>query len=205
MPRAIFRKGQLISIHSWGEEEDEILRREYRHTKSSLVALHNRLKLGKEVIRQRLIRIGILKKGKIWTPYEDEQLRAEYGNIPTSVIAKKHQRTESAVTRRAYNLGLSKYEREGWYTMEEVCQFFGVSPTWIKRRMNDGHHLDVVPFDPEKIPKKNSSSPYYISRESLREFLRRCPGELNGKDVDMVVVVDILAGIKVETYEQCEE
>jgi len=201
MPRVIFRKGQSIRIHSWTEEEDEFLRKNFKHSRASLRAISKELGLGMEVVRQRLYAIGIKKKDKVWSSNEDASLTREYSSMPTPAIARAHNRTERSITARAYKLHLSKIERDGCFTMEEATQILGVDTAWLRRRMNNGHHLEAVPFDPERPPKKGNCAPWCITRKALRDFIRAYPSELSGRDVDLVTIVDLLVGIKTNTYE----
>ena len=43
---------------------------------------------------------------KLWTPAEVEYLKANYGTVFNGVLAKRMQRTKSAITNKAIQLGI---------------------------------------------------------------------------------------------------
>lgn len=58
--------------------------------------------------------------GRAWEGYEDDAIRNRCGKEPISGIAKRLGRTESAVVKRAYRLGVSiAYKNLPWTTLED--------------------------------------------------------------------------------------
>ncbi|MDD4985923.1 MAG: hypothetical protein PHQ43_09050 [Dehalococcoidales bacterium] len=196
-PETIFRYGKWVKIHSWTTEEDEILRREYTFTLKSLDVLALKLGVTNNAVRQRLTRLGLLKLNiRKWTPEEEEYLRENYTQLSTRTLAVKLHMSRNAVVRKAHRLHVTQRVRDGWFTLSEVSKILGVDAGWVTRRIHNGHHLEMAPHSEDKVPKQGSYAAWHISEEALCDFIRRYPEELSGHNVDFVMLVDILAGIK---------
>lgn len=197
-PELIFRRGQWMRIHSWTEEDDGLLRREYRYTIQSLDDLALRIGgVTKDSVRQRLTRLGLLKLTVLkWTPKEEEFLRENYTKLSPIVISRKLHRSVNSVVGKAHRLSVTNRVRDGWFTLEDVAKILGVDQGWIKRRMQNGLKFEMQAHYPNRPPEQGSRSPWHISEKALKNFIRRYPEELTGHNVDFVVLVDILAGIK---------
>lgn len=196
-PERVFRQGQWVSIHSWTEEDDALLRREYRYTLQSLKDLAVKVGATKDSVRQRLTRLGLLKLTVLkWTPEEEKFLEENYSRLSPLVISRRLHKSANAVVGKAHRLRVTNKVRDGWFTLGEVAQILGVDPGWIMRRLNNGFKLQMEPHDPERYPRKGNHAAWHISEKSLRDFIRRYPEELTGRNVDFVMLVDILAGVK---------
>lgn len=197
-PKQIFRRGQWMNIHSWTEEDDALLRRDYRYTLQSLEDLALKVGATKDSVRQRLTRLGLLKLTIVkWTPEEERFLEENYTRLSPIVISRRLHKSPNSVVAKAHRLGVTSRVRDGWFTLGEVARILGVDPGWIQRRLHNGFRFEMEPHNPGKLPAKSSYSPWHISEESLRDFIRRYPEELTGRNVDFVMLVDILAGLKV--------
>jgi len=198
-PEWIFRKGQWVHTHNWTEEERDFLRREYKNTIESQKELALEMGVTVPSIRGQLARIGILRLC-VWYSKEDQRfLEENYSKLPPEVIARRLHKSINSVTKKACRLGLSNRIRDGWFNLEDVSKILGVTTGWVKRRMDHGFELKIKPYHPDKQPKKGEFTPWYISEKSLRDFIRRYPEELQGRNVDMVMIVDILVGVKSPT------
>lgn len=199
-PDRIFRYGQWVSLHHWSEREDVILRRDYRHSVESLRELALRFGVTEGAVRQRLTRMGILRQAVRWSPKEEEYLRENYGKISSRVMSERLGKSRNTVVKKAHRLGVSSRVRDGWFTKKEVAEIFGVDQGWINRRINGrGLKFEIEPYDPNRVPKQGSYAPWRISEGALCDFIRRYPEELTGLNVDFVMLVDILAGIKISS------
>lgn len=196
-PEQVFRKGQWVHIHSWTEEEDSLLRREYRYTLRSLKDLALKVGATRDSVRQRLTRLGLLRLTVLkWTPEEQRYLEENYSRLSVTVISRRLHRSPNAVAGKAHRLEVTNRVRSGWFTMQEAAQVLGVDQGWLHRRMNNGFRFKIKPHNPERSPKQGSYAPWHISERSLRNFIRKYPEELTGHNVDFVMLVDILAGVK---------
>lgn len=197
-PDKIFRFGKWINIHYWTEEDDLLLRKNYKHTTKSLRQLSTQLDVTENSVRQRLTRMGILRQAVLWTPSEIQFLEENYDKKPNATLARLLHKSVSSVTAKAHRLRTKKQSRSGWFTLTEVASIFGVDIGWIRRRLKSGQcTLDIAPFDSGRIPQKGQYDSWMISEEALRDFIRTYPDELTGCNIDIVMIVDILAGIKV--------
>lgn len=191
-------KGKIIKRHYWTAEEGEYLRTEYKYTRESFGRLTREFGVSDDALRKVLGRLGLVKYEKLWTRKEEKYLRENYDKLPTVTISRVLKRSGGAVSYKAHKLKLSKFERSGWFTFTEVRRIFGVSRNWLIRRINNGFTFDMQPFDSERVPAQGNNSPWYIPEESVRDFIRRYPEELVGHNVDFVMLVEILAGIKTD-------
>lgn len=195
-PEWIFRKGHWVHTHNWTEEERDFLRREYRYTIQSLKELASKMGMTNSSIRHQLTRMGLLKLTGRWTENDEKFLEENYSRLSLLTISRKLHKSPNAVVGKAHRLQVTSRVRDGWFTLQEVSQILGVDQNWIHRRMNNGFKFEIEPHNPSTSPKKGSYSPWHISEEALRDFIRRYPEELTGHNVDFVMLIDILAGVK---------
>ncbi len=197
-PDRIFRFGQWVKIHYWTEEEDVVLRRDFRHTVKSLRELAVNFGVTENAVRQRLTSLGVLWQTVKWNKQELEYLEENYNKLSVRVIAEQLHKSRNSVTAKAHRMGITSRVKgkDGWFSMAEVAQIFGVDAGWIRRRLNNGLKMEREPYDPMRQPEKGSYAPWRVSEESLRDFIRKYPEELIGHNVDFVMLVDILAGVK---------
>lgn len=201
-PTRIMRNGVLVRRHNWTEKEKEYIKVNYRHNKESVNQLMWKFGVTRRSLASILGKLGLTKSTKLWKPKQEAFLREYFDKIPTRRIARRLGKTEGAVRHKAQRFRLKKYERNGWFTLTEACGILGVTRDWLTKRLNNGFKFDIQPFDCERLPVNGGIHPCYISEKALCDFIRRYPEELAGHNIDIPVVVEILAGIKVDTYEQ---
>ena len=181
--------------HLWTEEEIDLIRREYQGTHRSKAELAAKLGVTANAIAYQIARHGLAKitDRRRWTPEEDEKLRQLVEQKTPVQIARIMKRSLNSVNVRAKRLQASRRNRDGWYTKKEVCAILGVEHKWLQRRIDNG----ALPasYHHGRKPNKGGSAAWHIKRKSLKEFLQKYPDELNGRNVDLPAVVEILAGI----------
>lgn len=198
MPNKIFRFGQWVNIHHWTEEDDMYIRSRYTYTIESLRELGRHFGVSENSIRQRLTRLGILRQSVRWSASELQYLEENYDKYPNRVLAKKLHKSVNSITAKARRLRVKKMNRDGWFTETDVAKIFGVDVGWITRRLKSGQcNLEMRPFDTDKPPSQGHYNSWKISEKALRDFIRKYPEELTGCNVDFVMLVDILAGVKI--------
>ena len=190
---------------AWTEAEDDCLRREYRQTKASARLIGLKLGRTEAAVRRRCGQLGLAGrstdyKRKPWTPEDDALVRQWMDAGKTyDQIGKRLGRTMQAVRIHANRyLRLTSRERVGWHTKREACEILGVDHKWLQRRIDSGA-LKAAYHRDGKQPQKNGLAEWHITDAALREFIRRYPEELNGRNVDLVMVVELLAGV-IEPY-----
>lgn len=97
-----------------------------------------------------------------------------------------------ATSNRARRLGVGCRERDGWYTLTEVCEILGVHSTWLRKRIDSGalpashHHGEE--------PRMEGLASWHIKEFDLRRFIIRYSKDLLARNVDLPQIVAILVG-----------
>lgn len=188
--------------HSWAEEELEIVRRDFKHSRQSCIDLANRLSKPGDKVTQFAVRgkvqiMGITRDGRQpWDEPQDKRLRLLFGKYPPLRVAKMMKRGVNSVVVRAKRLKIYRRCRDGWYTKAEVCEILGVDHRWVQARIDCGA-LNAS-WHGETKPCKNGGSCWHIEEDALKEFIRLYPQDLVGRNVDIIQIIDLLAGIVVK-------
>jgi len=109
-------------------------------------------------------------------------------------MARKLHRSPGSITNRIKRLKISRRSRSGWFTKREVCEILGMDHHWVQARIDSGEL--IASYHNGHRPTKIGSSMWHISEHDLKHFICRFPEDLNGRNVDMVMIVDILAGVE---------
>lgn len=187
--------------HTWTDEERDIIRREYRHTRASLQWLADYLtmysgdKITIHAVKGQIQSMGISKSDdrKPWSPKEDEKLRRLTGQYNVRVVAKKMHRGLGSVTNRIKRLHVSRRNRVGWFTKREVMEIVGHDHKWVQARIDSGAIEATYHYDQRPTMKGGSS--WHITEEALVKFIRAYPESLVGCNIDIITIVDMLAGV----------
>lgn len=181
--------------HQWTEEEREIIRRDYRQTVASKQELAARLDVSQFAVAGQLASMGITRRDdrRPWSPQEKETVADLAQRYCPRRVAHLMHRSLNSVVVMCKRLGVSRRIRNGWFTKAEVCQIVGMDHHWLQRRIDSGALVASYHYDHR--PTQKGGSAWHIEEKAIRDFLRRYPEELNGRNVDMTMVVDILAGV----------
>jgi len=182
--------------HQWTDEEQEIVRRDYRGTNASAQAIADRLGNGITIwaVKGAVQRMGIAKVHRNgWTPGEDEQLAQLITRFAPATVARKMKRGVNSVVVRSKRLGLSRRVRDGWFTKREVCAILGVDHKWVQIRIDAGQLKASYHYG--QRPSRIGMSAWHIEEQDLKEFIRRYPTDLTGRNVDLFAIVELLAGV----------
>ena len=181
--------------HRWTEEEKQIVRRDYQGTNASRDEIAARLGVTPYAVAGMVSKLGLAKKTdrRPWNDQEDERLAELVEEHPVWRIAKLMNRSVNSVTVRAVRLRCSRRKRSGWFTKAEVCEILGMDHKWVQKRIDDGR-LPASSHYGGRV-QKNGLSAWHIKEKDLRSYLRANAHELNGRNVDLTQVVDILAGL----------
>ena len=173
----------------WSEAQEEFLRRNYQGVNyRDLAAL---MGTTERAVACKINRLGLTEKkdAQRWTPEEDDRLRDLVGRKDVATAARETGRSIRAVRVRASQLRISWRDHDGWYDVGEASRILGADEHWIVRRIQSG-----------TLRGRNTGKPgarhnWRVRETDLRAFLRRYPHELVGRDVDLVKIVEILAGL----------
>ena len=192
------QKQKKASHHSWTQEEKDIVRREYAGTNRSRHEIAVRIGVSDCAVTGQITKMGLAKitDRRPWTDKEEEKLAELIGRETVPKIAKIMKRTINAINVRAKRIHAMKRDRNGWYTKREVSEILGTDHHWVQKRIENGS-LRATRNNEEQEPRKNRGAYWRIDEKDLKEFIRRHPQELNGRNVNLCQVVEILAGLLV--------
>ena len=183
----------------WTEEELTVIGQEYNGTGRSRQNLAERFGVTQWQIGTALKKLGRLLSNdqqRRWTPQEDEQLKQLIPQFSSFLISNRLQRTENAVVTRIKHLGLSKRDRKGWYTLNEVSSLLGKDHHWIRRRLDNGELTGVRYFHDRRPEEQQdqTGTKWKIEKEDLRTFIRQYADQLDGCKVNVPALVRLLTG-----------
>lgn len=181
--------------HRWTQDEIDIVRRDYAHTHASRRQIAGRLGVTEFAVAGIISKLGIAKRDdrRPWTDPEARRLIRLMETLSTRKVAPLMHRSINSINLKAKRLGISRRNRDGWFTKRDVCAMLGVDHHWVQRRIDSGALKATSHYGPR--PEKLGSSAWHITEAALKEFIRRYPEEINARNVDFILVVDILAGV----------
>jgi DNA-binding CsgD family transcriptional regulator len=192
------RKGGSIPKHRWTEEERDVVRTLYRQDSKSAQLIADRLGVTFYGVKGQVQLLGISKRTgrRWWHTNNDAKLRKLIPQYAPVTVAKMMNCSIGSVINRAKRLGLSRRSRDGWYTKKDICEILGIEHKRVQTFIDSG----VLPatYHHGHRPSKNGSGSWHITKEDLRTFIRNYPEEFNGRQVDLIQIVEILVGLSVK-------
>lgn len=189
----------MAKNHRWTEDEKAIVRRDYAFNRASIEDIAARLGVTANAVKGKVNELGLAKatdyRKRPWSADEDEQLRDLITRKRPRTIAIIMGRSLNAVVVRSKRIGCSRRARDGYYTKKDLTAVFGVDHKWVQRRMDEGR-LCAKPHDVD--PRRSGGGFWRITEASVRRFVQTYPEELNGRNVDLIWMVDLLAGMKTQ-------
>ena len=181
--------------HRWTEEEIEIVVRDYAHTHESRRRIAEKLGVTEFAVAGIIAMKGIAKRDdrRRWTPQEKVRLAELVPTYSPRKVAKIMKRSINSVVVMSKRIGVSRRARNGWFTKREVCEILGMDHKWVQRRIDSGALKASYHYDHR--PSQLGGSAWHIDEAHLKEFIRRYPEELTARNLDFIMVVEILAGV----------
>ena len=181
--------------HHWTPDEIEFIRLNYRNTRMSRQELAVTLGVSEAQIHYQIGRMGLAKRTgrRPWSDDEDKRLLQLIGRQSVNIIAKTMNRTVNSVTVRSQRLGASRRVQNGWFTKQQVATILGVNHRAIQSHIDKGE-LQAT-FHHGRQPSKKGLAAWHIEQEDLKSFIRKYAEQFNGRNVDLVILVEILAGL----------
>jgi len=130
-----------------------------------------------------------------WNPQQDELLRDLIARYAAITVARKMGRSLNSVVVRSKHLGIHRRNHDGWYTKKEACEVLGVGHKWLQQRIDSGA-LKATYHNGQRPTFHDGLAMWHIAEKDLRAFIRRYPDELNGRNVDLIAIVEILVGLQ---------
>ena len=139
--------------------------------------------------------MGIAKSDdrRPWTPQEKEKLAKLIPHFCPRVIAKMMHRSLNSVVVMGKRLNCNRRYREGWFTKREACEILGHDHKWVQRRIDSGALKASYHYDHR--PSQKGMSAWHIEEADLVKYIRGYPQELVGCNIDIIMIVEILAGV----------
>ena len=181
--------------HKWADDERNIIRRDYRHTRKSRQELAARLGVTEFAVAGQIANMGIAKSDdrRPRTLKEKEILAKLIPLYCPRVVARKMHRSLNSVVVMSKRLNIHRRYREGWFTKREVCEILAHDHKWVQARIYSGA-LKASSHYGER-PTQKGMSAWHIDQNDLVAFIRRHPEELVGCNIDIIMIVELLAGI----------
>ena len=190
------RKGvKLRKNHKWSDDERDIIRRDYKHTHKSRQELAARLGVTEYGVAGQISNMGIAKSDdrRPWSPEEKEKLAKLIPQYCPRAIARMMHRSLNSVVVMAKRINAPRRYREGWFTKREVCEILAHDHKWLQRRIDSGALKATYHY--EERPTQKGMSAWHIEKADLVKFIRKYPQELVGCNIDIIMIVELLAGI----------
>ena len=188
--------------HRWTAEERELVRVEYRRTYVSATSLAMRLTSAGDRVTPTAVtalasRLGITKTRengqRRWTTDDDERLEKLITQHSMVKVANLLNRSPRGIQSRLYTLKIQTWACRDWLTAGDVCEVLGVPQKWLASRLETGV-LKATWHHGEK-PAQCGARSWHISHDDLRDFVRQYARDLQGRNLNMVFIVDLLAGL----------
>jgi hypothetical protein len=183
--------------HAWTVDELHYLKTNHKFTRASRRDIAAALGLTVGQVSAQIHRMGLVRLSgsrRPWTEEEEQRLQNMAGAMPARHIARELRRSAGSVRGKLSEMGLSSRDRADWYTLGEAAEVLGMDERAVRRHI-DAHRLKASWYHGRQPGPRAGSAAWCIRREDLRAFCRRYPGLLQHRRVDMLSLVDILAGV----------
>lgn len=197
------RRGAKTKKYVWTPERDAILRQHYDSTvRGRVEQIARSLGWPKWVIRKRARVLGL---GSPWpegrsshVTWSEEQIRfllEHTGSRTPRWIAKRLGRSETSVILKIKRLGLSRRVDDGCYTLQQICEGFGVDhhlvERWIRRGWLDGRRMGT----------SRENDTWRFEPESVKAFICAHPTDFDIRKVDQCWFLDVLGVLSIPVRE----
>lgn len=191
------KKGGSAIKHHWTDDDRGIIRRDYDGTIQTIKLIALKLGVTPCAVKGQIQRMGLAKvKRHAWRPSEIERLSALVHQHSIPQVAKILHRSPTAVKVKATRLQLGLRCRDGWYSKQDVAEILGVDSHKVTKWIESGKLKATWRTD--RQPQNTGMAMWHILANDLREFIRRYPQELSGRNLDIIQVVEILVGLIAE-------
>jgi hypothetical protein len=175
----------------WDESSDNFLRRNYDPAiRGRSRAIADRLKMPRWAVNRRATALGLSRpKDRPWKKADEDYLETNYHRVSVKALARRLERSPTAVKLKAKRLGLRKHD-EG-YTACSLAEALGVDPHWVLARIRSGK-LRASHRRTDRKPEQGGDS-WFITDEAILEFLRERPYDVDLRKVDSLWFMDLIA------------
>jgi hypothetical protein len=172
----------------FNEFADSLIRERYDRRTESISNLSVALGFPRWAIKKRAQMLGLAKaKEKPWSDNEVTYLEAHFPRLAIHTLARKLNRSTTAIAVKAKRLGIRK-SGDG-YTARSLAQALGVDDhkitRWVELGLMKANHRHT----------ERKADMYLITDSAVKEFIVAYPTELDLRRADTVWLVDVLANI----------
>lgn len=182
-------KGYRISnLGKWSEEDKNYVIQNYRHNWESAQQVANVLKRTPIAVQCMAGTLHLYNRiRKNWSKKEDEFLVENYAQKSMHSLVNYLKRSRNSIYCRAEYLGIVRHNRNDCFTIQELVTALGVAHRTIRSWADSGQlRCETEKADGGPVFR------YRVTRQNLKAFLKKHPLELQGKNVDMVWLIDVL-------------
>ncbi|MBN1690429.1 MAG: SANT/Myb domain-containing protein [Dehalococcoidia bacterium] len=179
--------------HRYTEQEDDYIRMHYKQSNESAQEIASKLNLTANQVKGRAHVMGLGKKtrhARYWTPEEDKQLKELIHRYSITTISNMISHSPNAIKVRATRLKIHLRSRNGWYTKKDCCEILGIDHKLLQPFLDSGA-LKATYHNGRK-PSKNGLAMWHIEGKDLREFIIKNSHEFNGRNVNLIKIVDLV-------------
>jgi hypothetical protein len=170
----------------WTENDIETLRINYNGNVRDITDLAGRMNRTFYSLEAKAGSLGLTRvRRKFWDKDDIEFLRENTGRHSVRKLSEMMKRSANAIVLQMKTLGLHRKNRNGWYTTTEAAEIMGCSKQKIAWLIRDKKLFAKPHYDTEH-------SVLEITRKAMRRFICTYPAELQGRNVDMVQLIDVL-------------
>jgi len=182
--------------HPWSEQDKETIRVMFDQTYASECRIATLLNVTPNAVNHMVNRMGFRKiKRRSWTEKDEERLEELLSQYSIDEVARRTKRSMVAIVVKAKRMGISANHRSEWYTAQDAATVMGMNSSTVANRIKAGT-LKASPHNSLHPPRKGISGAWHIHREDLKDYIQRHPEDLQGRNVDMILLVELLCGIK---------
>jgi transposase len=180
----------------WTVDDDAYLRSEYMPDRRGHVrTIAEQLGRTVHAVKRRAGLLGLRRprRQQRWNPDEEQFLQNQAGTLLTATLAKRLNRSVSAVTHKCRQLHLRTRFREG-YTLDDLVTCFGASPHTIHRWVHDSKL---------QIHYRHTSRPHdawYVTEHAILTFIEQHPLAFDLHRVDQIWFLDLLFDGKIMAH-----
>ena len=172
----------------WTEDEVEYLHLHYKGDCQHVLQLAHKMNRTKDSIEGKANSLGLMRnKRPFWSEDEIELLKDNVGEYNVAKLANMVHRSVNSTLIKIKALKLHRKNRNGWYTTSEAGQIMGCSRNHVLSLIKRNKLYATNHYEDEGRNIRK------ITREALKNFICKHHGELQGRNVDMVQLVDVIS------------
>ena len=188
------------AVKHWTDEELDSIRVAFDQSYRSVEVLAKRFGVSPNAVSHMVDRMGIrIVKRRRWSQRDEERLEEMLSEYSVDEVARRTGRSLIAIVVKAKRMKLVSNHRSEWYTSQDTAALLGMNSSTVVNRIKAGT-LKASAHNSLHPPRKGLSGAWHIHRDDLKDYVQRHPEDLQGRNVDMLLLVDLLCGVKAKYH-----